>query len=109
MGTYLRRAGGSRELVVDLVSEAWRVDDGEGDAHAVLLKLCRVVVRARVSLTLVLSKIGQGRIVDCLPTFTGLILMPSSWWASSGAGTSLWVSTSLSHKVLTNVVRPVPD
>lgn len=32
--------GNERELVVNLVSESGRVDDGERDANAFLLKLC---------------------------------------------------------------------
>ena len=75
-GVKVRRC--SRELVVDLVSKAGRVDDCERDAHAVFLKLCRHLLR--VSKT---PEPNDGPVRLCeaehLPTLTGLILMPSSW------------------------------
>jgi hypothetical protein len=40
---------------------------------------------------------------------TGLILMPSSTCAVSGSSEILWAKTSDSQRVLTKVVRPVPD
>lgn len=42
------------------------------------------------------------------PTLTGLILMPSSWCAISGATGALCSMTGDSQSVLTKVVRPVP-
>lgn len=44
-----------------------------------------------------------------LPTFTGLILIPSSTCAVPGLSEILWARTSDSHSVLTKVVRPVPE
>jgi hypothetical protein len=34
---------------------------------------------------------------------------PCSMWASAGLPASLWPRTSVSHRVFTKVVRPVPD
>lgn len=44
-----------------------------------------------------------------LPTLTGLIFIPSSMCAVSGLSHILWDRTSDSQRVLTKVVRPVPD
>jgi hypothetical protein len=43
------------------------------------------------------------------PTLTGLIRMPSSTWAVSGESETLCARTSDSQRVLTKVVRPVPE
>lgn len=44
-----------------------------------------------------------------VPTLTGLILIPSSTCAVSGLSQTLCCRTSDSHRVFTNVVRPVPE
>lgn len=44
-----------------------------------------------------------------LPTETGLILIPSSLCASSGLSDSFFARTLSSQRVLTKVVRPVPE
>src|SRR5258708_24794770 len=44
-----------------------------------------------------------------VPTLTGLIRIPSSTWAVSGESETLWAKTSDSQRVLTKVVRPVPE
>lgn len=54
------------------------------------------------------SVVGAVWILDA-PMLTGLILMPSSTWAVSGLSLTLCSSTPVSHSVLTNVVRPVPE
>lgn len=44
-----------------------------------------------------------------LPTATGLMLIPSSLCASSGLSHSFFTRTRSSQRVLTKVVRPVPE
>lgn len=58
-----------RKLVVNLVSETGSVDDGEGNANAILLELCECAASIRIF---------EGREREYAPTLTGLILIPSS-------------------------------
>jgi hypothetical protein len=44
-----------------------------------------------------------------LPTVTGLMRIPSSLCSSSGLSHNFFDKTSLPQRVLTKVVRPVPD
>lgn len=89
-----------RELVVDLVTETGSVDDGEGDANAVLVEFCRRKGSATHH---------SREWTRYVPTLTGLILIPSSKCACSGTTGCLCERTGLSQRVLTKVVRPVPD
>ena len=86
-------------LVVYLVAEAGSVDNGQGDAGALLiqLELCYLSATEQE-----LRRWPRVRV----PTVTGLILTPSSTWALLASSDSLWPSTVLPHRVLTKVVRP---
>jgi hypothetical protein len=91
--------GGSvPRLIVNLITEAGGIDNGQGDAGALLIQfqLCHPQV-----------SIGPGcetRIHS--PTVTGLMRTPSSMWAWSGSSASLLSRTCLPQRVLTKVVRP---
>lgn len=89
-------------FVVNLVAETGRVDDGQGDAGALLVQL-KLWNRA-----LAAARPAGGLLVD-LPTVMGLILTPSSTWAAPASSESLWFRTPLPQSVLTKVVRPAKE
>lgn len=89
-------------FVVNLVAETGRVDDGQGDAGALLVKL-KLWIRASVFVR------PAGELFLDLPTVTGLILTPSSTWAAPASSESLWSRTLLPQRVLTKVVLPAKE
>lgn len=91
-----------RELVVNVVAKAGGIHYGQGNADTILFKFYSEVGNEDSVVLEFYSKLG-------LPTFTGLILIPSSTCAVPGLSEILWARTSDSHSVLTKVVRPVPE
>ena len=89
-------------FIVNLVAETGRVDDGQGDAGALLVQL-KLWIRV-----LAFVHPGGGLYLD-LPTVMGLILTPSSTWAAPASSESLWSRTSLPQRVLTKVVLPAEE
>lgn len=89
-------------FIIDLISETRCINDGQRYAGALLIKLelCRLS-----AIYLQKAKFH----LEYQPTVIGLILTPSSICALSGSSESLLCSTRFPHRVLTKVVRPVPD
>ena len=96
--------GNIRKFIVNVVTKARGIDNGQGNANAIFFQLCRLKVE--------INKISGNPVINedkGSPTLTGLILMPSSTCAVSGSSEILWAKTSDSQRVLTKVVRPVPE
>jgi hypothetical protein len=66
-----------RELIVNVVTKARGINNGQGDADTIFFQLCILLVE--------MNKIPRTNKDGGLPTLTGLILMPSSTCAVSGS------------------------
>ena len=88
-------------LIVDLVTETRGINDGEGDASTLLIKL-KFCKAGQISIEYIVH--GGNQLV---PTVMGLILTPSSTWAALASSDSLWLMTGCPQRVLTKVVLPV--
>ena len=101
----LRRENGYRtrhvrKLIIDIVAKPRGIDNGKSNTYAILLEFYRFWFNRE-------GYEKASRIY--LPTLTGLIRIPSSICAPSGLSATLWANTSDSQRVLTKVVRPVPE
>ena len=89
-----------RKLIIDVVAKPRGVDNGKSNTYAILLEFYRFWFNREVY---------EKASWIYLPTLTGLIRIPSSICAPSGLSATLWANTSDSQRVLTKVVRPVPE
>jgi len=95
-----RRTRHVRKLIIDIVAKPRGIDNGKSNTYAILLEFYRFWFNRE-------GYEKASRIY--LPTLTGLIRIPSSICAPSGLSETLWANTSDSQRVLTKVVRPVPE
>ena len=89
-----------RKLIIDIVTKPRGIDNGKSNTYAILLEFYRFWFNREVY---------EMASWIYLPTLTGLIRIPSSTCAPSGSSETLWANTSDSQRVLTKVVRPVPE
>ena len=90
-----------RKLIVNVVTKAWGVDNGQSNTNTILFEFYVVILGATTT-TATCDGVYS-------PTLTGLMRIPSSTWAVSGESEILCAKTSDSQSVLTKVVRPVPE
>lgn len=91
-------------LIVNLVTEAGRINDGQRNAGSLLIQFQLCNTQDGQFLKGVLARRNLIRLDS--PTVTGLMRTPSSSWACSGSSASLPSSTCFPQRVLTKVVRP---
>lgn len=90
-------------FVVNLITEARGVDDGQRDAGSFIIDF---ELYCRWSDEVTWQGATTAFILRDVPTVTGLILIPSSRWALAASSSSLGSRTRRPQRVLTNVVRP---
>ena len=89
-----------RKLIIDIVAKPRGINNGKSNTYALLLEFYKFWFNRE-------GYEKSSRFY--LPTLTGLIRIPSSICAHSGLSETLWANTSDSQRVLTKVVRPVPE